>query len=65
MVHLDAFMGQSKGGLKEHQAVLFLVGYPLLRPVSPWLGYIVGVTITVALPLTTKNTRLTGRSRGR
>jgi len=51
MVHLHAFLGQSKGGLEELQVVLLSVEYALLRPVSPWLWYIVGVGITVAVDL--------------
>lgn len=51
MVHLEAFLSQSKGGLEELQAVLLLAGYALLRPVSPGLWYIVGVAVRLAVDL--------------
>ncbi|RPA92705.1 hypothetical protein L873DRAFT_1794102 [Choiromyces venosus 120613-1] len=51
MMHLEAFLSQSKGGLEELQAVLLLAGYALLRPVSPGLWYIVGVAVRLAVDL--------------
>lgn len=51
MLHLEAFLSQSKGGLEELQAVLLLAGYALLRPVSPGLWYIVGVALRLAVDL--------------
>lgn len=51
MIHLEAFLSQSKGGLEELQAVLLLAGYALLRPVSPGLWYIVGVAVRLAVDL--------------
>ena len=51
MHHLEAFLGESKGGLEELQAVLLLAGYALLRPVSPGLWYIVGVAVRLAVDL--------------
>jgi hypothetical protein len=51
MLHLEAFLSQSKGGLEELQAVLLLAGYALLRPVSPVLWYIVGVAVRLAVDL--------------
>ena len=51
MVHLEAFLHQSKGGVEELQVVLLLAGYALLRPVSPGLWYIVGVAVRLAVDL--------------
>jgi hypothetical protein len=51
MIQLEVFLGQSKGGLDELQAVLLLAGYALLRPVSPGLWYIVGVAVRLAIDL--------------
>ncbi|KAA8913709.1 fungal-specific transcription factor domain-containing protein [Sphaerosporella brunnea] len=51
MLQLESFLGQSKGGLDELQAVLLLAGYALLRPVSPGLWYIVGVAVRLAVDL--------------
>ena len=50
-MHLQALLSQSNGRLEELQAVLWGVEYALLRPVSPWLWYIVGVAIRVAVDL--------------
>lgn len=51
IVHLEACLGNSSGGLVELQAVLLLANFALLRPVPPGLWYIVGVAIRLAVDL--------------
>jgi hypothetical protein len=51
IVHLEACLSNSSGGLAELQAVLLLANFALLRPVPPGLWYIVGVAIRLAVDL--------------
>ncbi|KAA8630920.1 hypothetical protein SMACR_00882 [Sordaria macrospora] len=51
IVHLEACLGNSAGGLEELQAVLLLANFALLRPVPPGLWYIVGVAVRLAVDL--------------
>ncbi|KAH8912521.1 hypothetical protein BR93DRAFT_974007 [Coniochaeta sp. PMI_546] len=51
IVHLEACLSNSGGGLAELQAVLLLANFALLRPVPPGLWYIVGVAIRLAVDL--------------
>lgn len=51
IVHLEACLGASGGGLEELQAVLLLANFALLRPVPPGLWYIVGVAVRLAVDL--------------
>ncbi|RYP02967.1 hypothetical protein DL764_005493 [Monosporascus ibericus] len=51
IVHLEACLGSSGGGLEELQAVLLLANFALLRPVPPGLWYIVGVAVRLAVDL--------------
>lgn len=51
IVHLEACLGSSAGGLEELQAVLLLANFALLRPVPPGLWYIVGVAVRLAVDL--------------
>jgi len=51
IVHLEACLGNSGGGLEELQAVLLLANFALLRPVPPGLWYIVGVAVRLAVDL--------------
>ncbi|PSR80153.1 fungal-specific transcription factor domain-domain-containing protein, partial [Coniella lustricola] len=51
MVHLEACLNNSSGGLDELQAVLLLANFALLRPVPPGLWYIVGVAVRLAVDL--------------
>lgn len=51
IVHLEACLNNSGGGLEELQAVLLLANFALLRPVPPGLWYIVGVAVRLAVDL--------------
>ncbi|KAI1095864.1 hypothetical protein F5B19DRAFT_481571 [Rostrohypoxylon terebratum] len=51
VVHLEACLSNSGGGLEELQAVLLLANFALLRPVPPGLWYIVGVAVRLAVDL--------------
>ncbi|RYP75762.1 hypothetical protein DL771_002249 [Monosporascus sp. 5C6A] len=51
IVHLEACLSNSAGGLEELQAVLLLANFALLRPVPPGLWYIVGVALRLAVDL--------------
>ncbi|KXJ92230.1 fungal-specific transcription factor domain-domain-containing protein, partial [Microdochium bolleyi] len=51
IVHLEACLANSGGGLEELQAVLLLANFALLRPVPPGLWYIVGVAVRLAVDL--------------
>ncbi|ETS82730.1 hypothetical protein PFICI_04606 [Pestalotiopsis fici W106-1] len=51
IVHLEACLSSSGGGLEELQAVLLLANFALLRPVPPGLWYIVGVAVRLAVDL--------------
>ncbi|KAH8196516.1 hypothetical protein TruAng_009312 [Truncatella angustata] len=51
IVHLEACLSNSGGGLDELQAVLLLANFALLRPVPPGLWYIVGVAVRLAVDL--------------
>ncbi|OTB08108.1 hypothetical protein M426DRAFT_7915 [Hypoxylon sp. CI-4A] len=51
VVHLEACLSSSGGGLEELQAVLLLSNFALLRPVPPGLWYIVGVAMRLAVDL--------------
>ncbi|KAJ2896676.1 Positive regulator of purine utilization [Zalerion maritima] len=51
IVHLEACLGCSNGGLEELQAVLLLGNFALLRPVPPGLWYIIGVAVRLAVDL--------------
>ncbi|KAH9908781.1 hypothetical protein F4778DRAFT_718696 [Xylariomycetidae sp. FL2044] len=51
IVHLEACLSNSGGGLEELQAVLLLANFALLRPVPPGLWYIVGVAVRLAVDL--------------
>lgn len=51
IVHLEACLNNSGGGLEELQAVLLLATFALLRPVPPGLWYIVGVAVRLAVDL--------------
>ncbi|KAK8090803.1 c6 zinc finger domain containing protein [Apiospora phragmitis] len=51
IVHLEACLSISGGGLEELQAVLLLANFALLRPVPPGLWYIVGVAVRLAVDL--------------
>ncbi|KAK9774788.1 putative Zn(2)-C6 fungal-type domain-containing protein [Seiridium cardinale] len=51
IVHLEACLSSSGGGLDELQAVLLLANFALLRPVPPGLWYIVGVAVRLAVDL--------------
>ncbi|KAH8881001.1 hypothetical protein GQ53DRAFT_668744 [Thozetella sp. PMI_491] len=51
IVHLEACLGNSGGGLEELQAVLLLANFALLRPVPPGLWYIIGVAVRLAVDL--------------
>ncbi|RYO76541.1 hypothetical protein DL766_010379 [Monosporascus sp. MC13-8B] len=51
IVHLEACLSNSGGGLEELQAVLLLANFALLRPVPPGLWYIVGVAVRLAIDL--------------
>lgn len=51
IVHLEACLGSSNGGLEELQAVLLLANFALLRPVPPGLWYIIGVAVRLAVDL--------------
>ncbi|XDG09536.1 hypothetical protein ABKA04_009151 [Annulohypoxylon sp. FPYF3050] len=54
VVHLEACLSNSGGGLEELQAVLLLANFALLRPVPPGLWYIVGVAVTNEKPIYAK-----------
>lgn len=43
IVHLEACLSNSGGGLEELQAVLLLANFALLRPVPPGLWYVVSI----------------------
>lgn len=51
IVHLEACLSNSGGGLEELQAVLLLANFALLRPVPPGLWYIIGVAVRLAVDL--------------
>ncbi|KAI0022671.1 hypothetical protein F4780DRAFT_160941 [Xylariomycetidae sp. FL0641] len=51
IIHLEACLSNSGGGLEELQAVLLLANFALLRPVPPGLWYIVGVAVRLAVDL--------------
>ncbi|GJC94110.1 fungal specific transcription factor [Colletotrichum higginsianum] len=51
IVHLEACLGNSGGGLEVLQAVLLLANFALLRPVPPGLWYIIGVAVRLAVDL--------------
>ncbi|KAK2063524.1 fungal-specific transcription factor [Colletotrichum caudatum] len=51
LVHLEACLGNSGGGLEVLQAVLLLANFALLRPVPPGLWYIIGVAVRLAVDL--------------
>ncbi|PNH38834.1 hypothetical protein VD0004_g8024 [Verticillium dahliae] len=51
IVHLEACLGSSGGGLEVLQAVLLLANFALLRPVPPGLWYIIGVAVRLAVDL--------------
>ncbi|KAI5868529.1 hypothetical protein GGS23DRAFT_602286 [Durotheca rogersii] len=51
VVHLEACLSNSGGGLEELQAVLLLANFALLRPIAPGLWYIVGVAVRLAVDL--------------
>ncbi|KAH8680904.1 fungal-specific transcription factor domain-containing protein [Xylariales sp. PMI_506] len=51
IIHLEACLSNSGGGLDELQAVLLLANFALLRPVPPGLWYIVGVAVRLAVDL--------------
>ncbi|KLU86195.1 fungal specific transcription factor domain-containing protein [Magnaporthiopsis poae ATCC 64411] len=51
IIHLEACLSTSGGGLEELQAVLLLANFALLRPVPPGLWYIIGVAIRLAVDL--------------
>ncbi|KAH6664741.1 fungal-specific transcription factor domain-containing protein [Plectosphaerella plurivora] len=51
IVHLEACLGTSGGGLEVLQAVLLLANFALLRPVPPGLWYIIGVAVRLAVDL--------------
>ncbi|TEA21776.1 Positive regulator of purine utilization [Colletotrichum sidae] len=51
IVHLEACLGNSGGGLDVLQAVLLLANFALLRPVPPGLWYIIGVAVRLAVDL--------------
>ncbi|KAL8285644.1 hypothetical protein RB597_002621 [Gaeumannomyces tritici] len=51
IIHLEACLSTSGGGLEELQAVLLLANFALLRPVPPGLWYIIGVAIRLAIDL--------------
>ncbi|KAI1505290.1 fungal-specific transcription factor domain-containing protein [Biscogniauxia marginata] len=51
IIHLEACLSNSGGGLEELQAVLLLANFALLRPVPPGLWYIVGVAMRLAVDL--------------
>lgn len=56
ITHLDSFLTSTTGrrrdrGLEELQAVLLLAAFALLRPASPGLWYIVGISLRRAVDL--------------
>ncbi|KAL2754298.1 hypothetical protein ACRALDRAFT_2028751 [Sodiomyces alcalophilus JCM 7366] len=51
IMHLEACLGSSGGGLEALQAVLLLANLALLRPVPPGLWYIIGVAVRLAVDL--------------
>ncbi|KAK5998496.1 Positive regulator of purine utilization [Cladobotryum mycophilum] len=51
IVHLEACLSSSGGGLEVLQAVLLLANFALLRPVPPGLWYITGVAVRLAVDL--------------
>lgn len=51
IVHLEACLSSSGGGLEVLQAVLLLANFALLRPVPPGLWYIIGVAVRLAVDL--------------
>ncbi|KAG9259287.1 fungal-specific transcription factor [Emericellopsis atlantica] len=51
IVHLEACLSNSGGGLEVLQAVLLLANFALLRPVPPGLWYIIGVAVRLAVDL--------------
>ncbi|KAI0014361.1 hypothetical protein F4779DRAFT_559446 [Xylariaceae sp. FL0662B] len=51
IIHLEACLSNSGGGLEELQAVLLLANFALLRPIPPGLWYIVGVAVRLAVDL--------------
>ncbi|KAF4126745.1 Fungal trans [Geosmithia morbida] len=51
IVHLEACLSSSGGGLEVLQAVLLLANFALLRPVPPGLWYIIGVAVRLAIDL--------------
>ncbi|UNI17022.1 hypothetical protein JDV02_003401 [Purpureocillium takamizusanense] len=51
IVHLEACLTGTNGGLEVLQAVLMLANFALLRPVPPGLRYITGVAVCLAIDL--------------
>ncbi|GJN80141.1 fungal specific transcription factor domain-containing protein [Purpureocillium lilacinum] len=51
IVHLEACLTGTNGGLEVLQAILMLANFALLRPVPPGLRYITGVAVCLAIDL--------------